>query len=85
MKKLDRVYEQKDLLVVTREKLHEYLSIILDFRNKDRYAFSQYDAIKKFWLSLPPDLHRPYHKTPAPKNLIKVNKDAKRLDNVKKD
>ena len=40
VKKLDSVYGQKDPLVVTHRKVHEYLGITLDFREKGRCAFT---------------------------------------------
>ena len=51
VKRLDGIYGQQDPLSVNRGLVHEHLGMIIDFRMKGRCVFSQYDAIKKFWMS----------------------------------
>ena len=75
MKLLDEVCGKNDPLTVTRGKIHECLGMTIDFRTKGRVAFSQHDAIKKFWMSLPEELKGPCRSVLAPDNLFKV--DAK--------
>ena len=53
---LDNLCGEKDLLTVTRGKMNECLGMTLDFCTKGSVAYSQHDAIKKFWLSLLEDL-----------------------------
>lgn len=83
IKRLDVIYGKKDPLTVTRGKVHDYLGMMIDFRMEDRYSFTQCDTVKKFWMSLSEDLHRPCKSTPAPDGLFKVDKDSEKLDEVK--
>jgi len=85
IKKLDGVYGNQDPLTITRGKIHEYLGITVDFSLKRGVGFSQYDFIKKFWNSLPPDLKGPYRNIPAPDYLFKVDRHAELLDERRKD
>ena len=80
IKLLDEVYGQKDLLTMTRGKVHEYLGMTIDFRQEGSVAFTQYDAIKKFWVSLLEELKGPYRSTPAPDNLFKVDDKSLKMN-----
>ena len=80
IKRLDSTCGQNDPLAVTRGKIHEYLGMTLDFRRKGEVAFTQYDAIKKFWLSLLPELKGPYRSTAAPDNLFKIDSTSPRAE-----
>ena len=72
-------------MTITRGSIHEYLGMTIDFRMKGRCIFSQYDTIKKFWMSLPEDLRGPYKPMPAPDNLFKVDVNTEKLDEVCKE
>ena len=56
IKLLDNNYESKNPLTVTREKIHEYLRMTIDFSLKRAYAMSQCDFIKKMQKLLSEDL-----------------------------
>ena len=51
VKRLDGIHGQKDSLTVNIGLVYECLGMTIDFRMKSRCVFSQYDAIKKFWMS----------------------------------
>ena len=78
IKLLDKVYRTKDLLVIIREKVYEYLRIIIDFSLKVGVGFSQYNFIKKLYNKLLKELKGSYRNTPIPKDLFKI--DNKVLD-----
>ena len=80
IKRLDDVCGKNDPLTVTRGKIHENLGMTIDFRIKGQVAFSQHDAIKKFWASFLPELKGPHRSTPAPDNLFKVDQDSPRVN-----
>ena len=80
---LDKGHVHKDPLTVTRGKVHEYLGMTEDFRNRGSVVFSQCDAIKKFFHSLPDYPRGVYRSAPAPENLFKVNVESPRLDKEK--
>ena len=84
IKKLNGRYRKNDPLMVTHGKVYEYLKMILDFRQKSSCIFSQFDAIKKFWLSLPEELKGPYHVILALQDLFKVDMNREKLDTKKK-
>ena len=80
IKLLDEVHGKNDPLTATRGKIHEHLGMTIDFRNKGSVAFSQHDAMKKFWLSLLPKLQNPCRSTPVPMILFKVDSESPRVD-----
>ena len=77
---MNKRYSQNDPLMATRGKIHKYLGMTIDFRNCGSIAFSQYDAINKFWLSLPNYLYSSCRNAPRLENLFKVDIESPRLD-----
>ena len=73
IKLLDEVHGKNGPLTVTHGKIHAHFGMTIDFRNTGSVAFSQCDAIKKFWLSLLHALKGPHRSIPAPVNLSKVD------------
>ena len=85
VKLLDEKYGRNDPLSVTRGKLHEYLWMTLDFRNEGSAAFTQHDAIKKFWSSLPNNLRSKHESVLAPENSFKLDPNSTKVDVKLKD
>ena len=85
IKRLDEIHGSNNPLSVTCRKLHEYLGMTLDFCVPSSCIFSQCNAIKKFWLSLPKELRGSYCMTLAPSDLVKIDPNAEKLDTRKKE
>ena len=52
----------------------------MDFRKEGSVAFTEYDAIKRFWSSLPDDLRGKHKSVPAPEKLFKLDPDSTKVD-----
>ena len=50
IKFLDERHDQKDPLTVTRGKVHDYLGMTVDVRNRGSVVLSQHYDIKKFFV-----------------------------------
>lgn len=85
VRKLESNYGSNDPLSVTSGKVHEYLGMTIDFTQKGSCCMSQFDCIKKLWMSLPDDWKVGKKNTPAPKHLFKVNDEECLLDDARKD
>ena len=85
IKLLDEKHGRNDPLSVTRRKSHEYLGMTLDFRKEGSVSFTQHDAIKTFWSSLPDDVRGKHKSVPAPENLFKLDPKSTKLDVKLKD
>ena len=79
VKLLDGAYGTKDPLTITRGKLHEHLSITIDFNLKLGLSFSQCDFIKKLIKDLPDELKRSSRTTLAPSDLFKIDEEDAKL------
>ena len=84
IKLLDRIYESKDPLTVTRRKIYEYLGMTIDFSLKAGVAITQYDFIKKICRELREDLKGSHRNTLATDFLFKADNLVELLLKIKK-
>ena len=75
----------KDPLTATRGRTQEHLGMTIDFSAKRGVAITQYNFVKKLWLSLPPDLKGENRNAPAPDSLFKLDRNALLLNHDRKD
>ena len=80
---LDSEHGSNELLKFTRVDVHRCIGISLHFRIEGSCVFSQFNTIKKFWLSFPEYFRRPRRIPPAPEKIFKEFEYRERLDNDK--
>jgi len=86
IKMLDEIYGSKDPLSITREKVHEYLGMMIDFRQiPGSCIITQYDFIKKLYTKLPEGLRGAYRGIPTAEYLFKIDSNAKKLSKQDKE
>ena len=84
IKKLEVEYGQQEHLTVTQGKVHEYLGITIDFLVSGRCAMSQYNCIKKLWLSLPDNWKGGYRNKPAGEYFFDISDNTCLIDDARK-
>ena len=84
IRKLEKEYGTKGPLTMKREKVHEYLDMMVDFCINGEVMFSQYDSLKRLYNSLPKGIFDGYKNTETSEYLFKtlnlgifLNKDGK--------
>ena len=85
VKRLDREHGKHGPLKITREKIHEYLGMTVDFSLSRGGTISQHDFAKKLHKELPLDLRETFRKTLALGNVFKVDDEAMILGKDKRE
>ena len=85
IKLFNEIYGSKDLLIVIRGKVYEYLGMTIDFLLKIGCSITQYDFVKKMRKELHEELKEPYRTNPVADFLFRVDSKAASLSKEKRE
>ena len=83
MAELEKEFGREAPLTVTRDKVHEYLGMKIDFSHDGKVIFSMEDYIEALLAEMPDDLKKGSATTPAANHLFTVNPQGVKLNEKK--
>ena len=83
IRRLQRLYDKKGKLTVSRGKRHDYLGMVLDYRTARKVKIDMTKYVKETHEMFPDNLGR-HVSSPAAEHLREVNPDTEKLDEEKK-